>query len=344
MSHKRKLLLNAFHRGRKCHGLTCCASLVLLIVLVTFVPLSGLSQTLPNGNTDQFTVSVNVEVVVLHPSVRDRKGTPVLGLSKENFQVFEDNVLQQIDVFSREDVPVTVGLLIDNSGSMGPKRAEVIAAALKFARSSNPNDEIFVINFNENVWLGLPDDVPFTGDITKLELALSGIKSDGKTALYDAVAAALKHMAKSNRDKRILIVVSDGGDNASHSSLDDTLVLAKRSDALIYAIGLFDPEDLEKNPNALKELAKVTGGEAFLPESLRELIPICEQIARDVRSQYTLAYKPTNIKQDGSYRATRVKARSPGGGNLVVRARAGYYAPLSSGKRELKDRDHGNSN
>lgn len=344
MSGKRKTLLKAF-----CNGGMCCANVwrttvVLAVIFLLLVPPSGFSQSTQDRDKDQFTVSANVEMVVLYPSVRDRKGVPVSGLSKENFQVFEDGVLQQIRVFSREDIPVTVGLLIDNSGSMGPKRNEVIAAALQFARSSNAKDEIFVIGFNENFWFSLPPDVPFTGDIAQLERALSGIKADGKTALYDAMAAALLHLKKSTRDKRVLIVVSDGGDNASHHSLAETVALAKRADALIYTIGLFDPEDPEKNPNALKELAKATGGEAFLPNSLQELIPISERIAQDIRSQYTVAYVPVNTQLDGAYRSVRIKAGNPAGGGLVIRARAGYFAPLKPDPTAPKDGAHGRSN
>jgi len=265
--------------------------------------------------------------VVLHATVQNRNGILVSGLGKDNFQVYEDGVLQQIDYFSHEDIPVTVGLVVDNSGSMRPKRPEVIAAALAFARSSNPQDQMFVVNFNELVSLGLPADTPFTDQAAQLEVALSRIAADGETALYDAVAAALEHLKKGNQDKKVLIVISDGGDNASKHNLAQIMAMAGHPDAIIYTIGLFIAEDPDRNPGVLKRLAKDTGGEAFLPESVGEVLPICQRIARDIRNQYTIAYAPANRKQDGTYRVIQVKANAPGHGRLVVRTRAGYYAP-----------------
>jgi VWFA-related protein len=259
--------------------------------------------------------------------VQNRNGILVSGLGKDNFQVYEDGVLQQIDYFSHEDIPVTVGLVVDNSGSMRPKRPEVIAAALAFARSSNPQDQMFVVNFNELVSLGLPADTPFTDQAAQLEVALSRIAADGETALYDAVAAALEHLKKGNQDKKVLIVISDGGDNASKHNLAQIMAMAGHPDAIIYTIGLFIAEDPDRNPGVLKRLAKDTGGEAFLPESVGEVLPICQRIARDIRNQYTIAYAPANRKQDGTYRVIQVKANAPGHGRLVVRTRAGYYAP-----------------
>ena len=276
---------------------------------------------------DEYTIRVNADSVVLHATVQNRKGTLVAGLGKDNFQVYEDGILQQIDYFSHEDIPVTVGLVVDNSGSMRPKRPEVIAAALAFARSSNPQDQMFVVNFNENVSFGLPDNTPFTDQAGQLRDALSSIDANGMTALYDAVAVALEHLKKGNRDKKVLIVVSDGGDNASKHNLGQVLAMAGQSDAIIYTIGLFIAEDLDQNPSVLKQLAKETGGEAFLPESVSDVLPICERIARDIRNQYTIAYSPTNRKQDGTYRVIHVKAGAPGRGRLFVRTRAGYYAP-----------------
>jgi VWFA-related protein len=276
---------------------------------------------------DPYKISVSVDSVVLHATVQNHKGTPLSGLGKDDFQVYEDGALQQIEYYSHEDIPVTVGLVVDNSGSMRPKRPEVIAAAMAFARSSNPQDQMFVVNFNEHLSFGLPADMPFTDQAAQLEVALSRIAADGETALYDAVAAALDHLKKGNRDKKVLIVVSDGGDNASKHTLDQVLAMAGRSDAIIYTIDIYVEEDPERNPNALRRLAKATGGEAFLVESLSEVVPICERIAHDIRSQYTLAYAPSNRKQDGTYRGIQVKAAAPGHGRLSVRTRAGYYAP-----------------
>ena len=194
--------------------------------LVALLVLTALSSTVraqepspQNLKGDDYTINVNVDVVVLHATAQDRKNILVSGLDKDDFQVYEDGVLQRIKYFSHEDIPVTVGLVVDNSGSMGPKRPDVVAAALAFARSSNPQDQMFVVDFNEKVTFGLPDSVPFTDQVTELEVALSRIAATGETALYDAVAAALEHLKKGNRDKKVLIVISDGGDNASKHSL-----------------------------------------------------------------------------------------------------------------------------
>jgi Ca-activated chloride channel family protein len=303
--------------------------LVALFFLIALPIVARPQQTSPSPSrqSDEYTIRVNADSVVLHATVQDRKGILVSGLGKDNFQVYEDGVLQQIDYFSHEDIPVTVGLVVDNSGSMGPKRPEVIAAALAFARSSNPADQMFVVNFNENVSFGLPDNTPFTDQAAQLRVALSRIAADGETALYDAVAAALEHLKKGNRDKKVLIVISDGGDNASKHNLAEIRAMAGHPDAIIYTIGLFIAEDPDRNPGVLKRLAKDTGGEAFLPESVGEVLPICERIARDIRNQYTIAYAPANTKQDGTYRVIQVKVGAPGHGRLFVRTRAGYYAP-----------------
>ena len=225
---------------------------------------------------------------------------------------------------------MTVGLVIDNSGSMKPKRADVIAAALAFARSSNPQDQMFVVNFNENVALGLPEKTPFTDQVAQLEVALSRIAADGQTALYDAMAAALEHLKEGSRDKRVLIVISDGGDNASHHNLARIMTMTRQSDAVIYTIGIFDPQDEDRNPHVLRQLARDTGGETFLPESLQDLASVCERIAHDIRNQYTLTYVPANRKRDGTFRVVHVKASGQGRGRLTVLTRAGYYAPSSS--------------
>jgi Ca-activated chloride channel family protein len=275
-----------------------------------------------------YTIDVSVDMVVLHATVQNSRGVLVSGLGKEDFQVYEDGVLQQINHFSHEDIPVTVGLVVDNSGSMRTKRSEVISAALVFARSSNSDDQVFVTSFNEHVSFGLPPDMLFTDEAAQLRVALSKIDADGMTALYDAVAAALEHLKKGNRDKKVLLVVSDGGDNASKHKLSQIVAMAGRSEAIIYAIGVFEEEDRDRNPGVLKRLAKATGGEAFLPKSLMEVVPICERIARDIRNQYTLAYVPTNQRQDGLFRSIQVKAHPSSGQRLVVRTRVGYYAPL----------------
>ena len=305
----------------------CLAAIVFIISLAVLARAQTDSQS-QNREGNPYTIDVSVDMVVLHATVQNSRGVLVSGRGEDDFEVYEDGVLQQIKYFSQEDIPVTVGLIVDNSGSMRPKRREVITAALAFARFSNSDDQMFVISFNEHVSFGLPPDTVFTDKMATLEVALSRIAADGMTALYDATAAALEHLKKGNRDKKVLLVVSDGGDNASKHNLSEVMSLAGRSEAIIYAIGVFEEEDRERNPRVLKRLAKATGGEAFLPKSLTEVGPICERIARDIRNQYTLTYVPTNQRRDGLFRSIQVKARPLSGRRLAVRTRAGYYAPL----------------
>jgi Ca-activated chloride channel homolog len=277
-----------------------------------------------------FAIRSTADLVVLRASVRDHKGAPIAGLTQETFQVYEDKVLQQIESFSHEDVPVTVGLVIDNSGSMRPKHSDVINSALAFAHSSNPQDQIFVVNFNENVSLGLPANLPFTNNSVQLEAALSSHVITGMTALYDAISVGLEQLQRGKWDKKVLIVVSDGGDNASKRTLAQVVSMVNQSNALIYTLGIFDVSDEDQNPHVLKQLSRASGGEAFFPKSLEEILPICEQIAHDIRSQYTITFVPTNKKQDGTYRTIEVKAREASGGRrLSVSTRAGYTAPAN---------------
>jgi len=304
---------------------TCWSVLAVIVALSSF-PLAQ-EPSSSQGSSDKYTIRVSADLVVLRATVQDHKNTPVSGLDKNDFQVYEDGVLQSIRHFSHEDVPVTVGLVIDNSGSMRPKRADVIAASLAFARSSNPQDQMFVVNFNEKVSFGLPENMAFTDKVAQLEVALSRIAPDGETALYDALGAAIGHLKKGSRDKKILIVISDGGDNASKRKLNEITALTRQPDVIIYTIGVFDDQDADRNPVVLKRLAKETGGEAFFPESLKDVEPICERIAHDIRNQYTIGYVPTNKNRDGSYRVIQVKASAPGHGRLLVRTRTGYFAP-----------------
>ena len=313
-------------------GLDWKHSLVFLLALVAAISLSNTAAS-QDANSAQknsggdYTLRVNANLVILSATVLDHHNALVSGLDKRDFQVFENHVLQPIKHFSHEDIPVTVGLVIDTSASMGPKRADVIGAALSFARSSNSRDQIFVVNFNEHVSFGLPADIPFTDRQDQLQHALASIHTIGETALYDAIATALDHLKKGRCDKKVLIVISDGGDNASKISLARVVEMAKASDAIIYTIGIFDERDGDQNPGVLKRFAKETGGEAFFPESSNEIASICGAIARDIRNQYTLAYAPSILKQDGGYRVIDVKVSALGHGRLSVRTRTGYSVP-----------------
>ena len=304
---------------------------LLLLVPLTIFPRVSAGQnrdTLEPKQAGSYVIRTNVDLVVLRATVRDRKGAPVSGLNKESFQVYEDKVLQRIESFSHDDIPVTVGLVIDSSGSMRPKRADVISAALAFVHSSNPEDQVFVVNFNEHVSLGLPANAAFTSNAGQLETALSRHAITGMTALYDAIAVGLEQLQKGKWDKKVLVVVSDGGDNASKRNLAQVMSMVNQSSAVIYTMGIFDENDEDRNPRVLSQLSRASGGEAFFPKTLQGILPICEQIAHDIRSQYTITFVPTNRKQNGAYRAIDVKARETAGGRrLSVITRAGYSEP-----------------
>src|SRR5580692_704131 len=281
-------------------------------------------------------ISVDVNLVVENPVVRDRKGQFASDLREGDFQVYEDGVRQSIQLFRHEDIPVTVGLVIDHSGSMRAKIPEVIAAARSFVRTSNPEDRLFVVNFNEKVTLGLPDTISFADRAEGLENAISRTPAIGMTALYDAAVEALERFRAGTKDKGALIIVSDGGDNASKHTLAELLKMAEQSSVVMYAIGIFDEDEVDRNPDVLRRLARTTGGEAFFPKELDEVVSICERIARDIRNQYTIGYVSGNIEKPGAFRTIRVAASATAGSKLVVRARSGYIAGGEPGpvKRE----------
>ena len=304
-------------------GQSNCRRTLGAILLLLFLP-----ALLPAQNPD--TISVDVNVVVLHATVRDRRGGFVSNLTKDAFHVSEDGRPQAIQFFQTEDVPVSVGLIVDDSTSMAPKRKDVIAAAGEFVKSSNPKDELFVVNFNEKTALGLPRGQAFSDKAMELEKALN-VTPGGRTALYDAIEEGLSHLTQASHEKKVLIVVSDGGDNASRHSLAQVIQDAERSDVIIYTIGLFDPEDRDKNPGVLRRLANETGGETFLPNDSSEATSICRRIAADIRHQYTIAYEPTNRAWDNTYRKVKVIAIGTHGAKLSVRTREGYIAAARQG-------------
>jgi len=275
------------------------------------------------------TYSINVGLVVLPVAVLDRSGRFVSGLEAKQFIIYEDEVPQQIQVFDQKDIPVAVGLVIDNSTSMVTKRPQVISAAVDLAESSNPEDQIFVIHFYEHISFALKLGEAFTSNIDELRAAVGRIAGLGRTALYDAVTAGLDHLGQAELPKRVLVVISDGGDNASTRTLEETLDMATASNALIYCIGIYDEHARDRNPKVLKQLAEISGGDVYFPRGESELSQACKRIAKDIRSQYTLGYIPGNQKKDGSYRKIRVTVDAPGEGNLTVRTRSGYMAPRS---------------
>jgi Ca-activated chloride channel homolog len=273
-----------------------------------------------------YTIQRSVDMVVLHVSVTDEHGQFVAGLKPENFRLFEDDSEQKISVVRQEDVPVSMGLLIDNSGSMDNKREKVNAAALTFVKTSNPEDEVFVAHFNDRYFF----DQDFTHNYEELNKALQHDEPDGSTALYDAAADSLNHLRSGYMDKKVLLIVSDGEDNSSQRNLASALTEAQKSSALIYAIGLLReevPESAERDRKALIELTRATGGAALFPEDLGDVEASCNQIAREIRHQYTLAYYPANMRKDGTFRTLRVEIVPPAGdGKIMARTRTGYYA------------------
>lgn len=280
----------------------------------------------PPPGPGEFIVSSDVDLVLLDVSVKDPRGGYVSGLEKENFKVFENGKQEIIRIFAKQDAPVTIGLVVDNSGSVRPKRPEIVTSALAFAQESHPQDEFFVVNFNDRVIFGLPEKLPFTDDIDVLRQALLGNPVQGRTALYDGLAAALEHLDKGRRDKKTLILIADGGDNASQLTEDQLIRAALESRATIYTVGIYNPEDKDKNPGFLNKLATITGGEFYQPKSLDELVGIAGKIAKDIRNRYTVGYSPSDSRYDGKLRKIRLIATSEDQRKLQVKTRAQYVA------------------
>ena len=274
-----------------------------------------------------YSIVVDVDLVVFNVTVTDNRGRQVAGLKASDFQIREANRFQDIKLFAAESAPATVGLVIDNSGSMQNKRANVVDAALAFAGASHPDDELFLLNFNERVSFGLPSSTPFTSSFAAMRSALLSTRADGMTALYDALVAGIEHLKAGTRDRQVLVVLSDGGDNASRRSLDDVLGIAQRSNATIYAIGIYDENNPDRNPRVLRRIADLSGGRAFFPQSLESMERAWRDIAGAIRSQYTIGYLSTNSSRDGAFRKVRITAGRNGRRDLRVAARNGYFAP-----------------
>jgi len=279
----------------------------------------------PNGSQGYF-ISREVDLVVLPITVRNQEGQFVSGLAESNFRVYENGQPQQITDFQSEDTPVTVGLVVDHSGSMVAKSKEVLEGAMAFVGESNPQDEEFIVNFADKITLGLPANVPFTSNANELRAALSTPSASGRTALNDAVIAALQHLDLHQATKKVLIVISDGGDNASQHTFAQALRIAQSGNVVIYTVGLFDEDSADKNPKALQLLAKETGGLVYFPSTPADVARVCRQIAGDIRHQYTIAYSPADERRN-AYRKVRVNVTGNSQGKLTVRTRAGYYWP-----------------
>ncbi len=298
----------------------------LLILRAPFLFVPGIGSWLLRAQDADPVISVDTRLVVLRVNVRDARGRIVYGLGKDSFRVMEDGQAETIRHFTDEDVPAAVGLVIDSSGSMRHRASDVIAPAMQFARASNPLDQIFVIHFNEHISIdpvegGLPPGAP-----AELERALQSVAPAGETALYDAIDAGLARLKQIDRERKVLILISDGGDDASHHRIEQIVEGARETDATIYTIGLFDDEDPDRNPGLLRRLAGLTGGEAYLPDTYAERVRAFLRIANDIHSQYTIGYSPSNRNFDGRYRRIQVTATDRAGTRFSVRTRQGYRA------------------
>ena len=280
------------------------------------------ASALGQKQDQDYTIRTTSRLVLLDVSVKDSASGFVSGLTKDNFKIYEEGKPQQISQFGGADQPVTVGIVVDESGSMGPKRAEAIAAALEFIKASNPHDEIFVVNFNERARRGLPDAVPFSDDVEQLSKALWRGVPEGRTALYDAVELALRQLQMGRRDRKAMIVISDGGDNVSVHKWPEVMHDVLDSRVTIYTIGIFDEDDAERDPRVLDKLAHMSGGASYFPKTIPEVVPVCRQIAKDVRARHTVGYVPP--MEGKSLRHVKVETFTEDHRKLSTRTRNSY--------------------
>jgi Ca-activated chloride channel family protein len=304
------------------------ALMAMIVAIIVVAPADIAAQELTPTFTSQ------AELVVLHVTVKDRRGAYVTDLSKDAFTVFEDERPNPISVFTAVDSPVTVGLIIDSSGSMREGRHHVLAAATAFASASHPQDDLFAVTFNENVRDVLPGTAPFTSDPSVLHAALDRtIRASGRTALYDAIRRGLAYVEDGRHPRRVLVLVADGGDNASAATFEQVLREAQASHAAIYAVGVVDPLDRNANRGRLRDLARATGGEAFFPRRVEEVAKILRHIAEEIRHTYTLGFVPPDVSQDGAFHRLRVEVRGADR-RLDVRTREGYRASFARTRRQ----------
>jgi len=287
-----------------------------LISIAVAVPFVAVAQ-------EDVTFRSDTRLVVLHASVSDKSGKLLTNLPQSAFKVMENGVEQQVKLFKREDVPVSLGIVIDNSASMRDKRTKVSAASLALVKASNPQDEVFVVNFNDDAYL----DQSFTNDIKLLEDALQKYDTRGGTAMRDAISLSIDYVkSDAKKDKKVLLVITDGNDNSSNESLERLVKRAQDAGILVYAIGILseeEPRESKKAKRALKAITDATGAMVFYPKDITEVEKLALQVAHEIRNQYIIAYSPT-IADDGSYR--QIKVTVNGHGSAQVRTRSGYYA------------------
>lgn len=287
----------------------------------------------PSTTTEDPTFRTDTRLVVLPVSVLDKGGKLVTDLQQKAFKVFENGIEQPIKIFRREDVPISLGMIIDNSGSMREKRQRVETASLDLVKASNPQDEVFIVNFNDDAFL----DVPLTSDIKKMEEGVARIDSRGGTAMRDAIDMSMTYLKKEgHRQKKVLLVITDGNDNASNISLEKLVNRAQQNEVLVYSIGLLNEEERREArlaKRALDSISRDSGGLAFYPKGPAEVDAIALQVAHEIRNQYTIAYSPTVQEMDGSFRQIKVTVNGPG--HPQVRTRTGYYATPETTKKAL---------
>jgi len=284
----------------------------------------ALAQAPPASQDDVPTYRTDARLVLLHASVVDKNGKLVTNIPQSAFKVFEDGVEQPLRLFRREDVPVSMGIIVDNSGSMTSKRTRVAAAALELVKQSNPDDEVFIVNFNDDTHF----DQPLTNDVKRMEAALARMEARGGTAMRDALSKSINYVKKNGKkDKKVLVVITDGNDNSSDVTLEQVLRQAQNSEVLIYAIGLLNEEEAKEARSAkkaLKTLVDASGGMDYYPKSTSDVQEITPRVAREIRNQYILGYTSSNQVMDGSFR--QIKVTVNGFGRPTVRTRNGYYA------------------
>jgi len=296
-----------------------------LFLLIGVALLAQEAPQEPETPSTRTPLSINVDLVELHVAVIDSLGRPVGGLGQENFKVKENNISQPITLFKHEDRPVSLGLVVDNSRSIEPRKARLDAAAISFIDKSNPDDETFIVHFDSNVRLSRN----FTNNRFSLRSDLAGAKPYGETALYDAIVLALDTMNEARYSKKALLVITDGIDNTSKSTLEQVVARASREDVMIFPVGLLSKSGGLKAEDSLISIAEATGGRAYFPQTVEEARVMIDLIAKDLREQYTIAYLPTNVLRDGRWRAVRVELAPPKGypKDLQLTYRQGYYAP-----------------
>jgi len=298
-----------------------------MIKRLVWIPLLLCTATFAWSQEEEssFKLNVDVDLVEVHVNVTDDHDRPIGNLTKSNFNLVEDRVPQDISVFKHEDLPVSLGLVIDNSRSIEPRKQRLDVAALSFVRKSNPEDETFIVHFDNEVRL----DQDFTASIADLEKSLAGATPFGQTAIYDALILALDHMEKAKHQKRAILLITDGIDNSSTHTLAEAIDATKRAHVAVYTVGLLSQSGGQQAEDALIEIAEASGGGAFFPQNVDQAHMVMERVARDLREQYTLGYFPTNANRDGAWRSVRVEVTPPPGfspkAKLNANYRHGYY-------------------